>query len=191
MFFDQPSFDDVWQLSQFLGCVEPQRLLDLAEVSFSEIGTSLSYPWSRELSKDSFYPPYWLIVCLTFPSPRLQLSLMTHICQQIPPFLSSVRTLEIDVYVRPLGNDENVAQWLDLLHVFNRVENLRIVGEASPNFAHALQLVSVEMAANVLPALRELILDRITSESWKDVTSFIDTRKLAGLPAIKFIISRM
>ncbi|KAH9081461.1 hypothetical protein EDB83DRAFT_2588095 [Lactarius deliciosus] len=113
---------------------------------------------------------------------------MTRICQQIPPSLSSVRTLKIEAFFQSpaLGNNENIAQWLDLFRVFNRVEQLGIVGDASASFACALQRISVEMAADLLPALREIYLGSATSESRKAVTSFIEKRNLAGLPDVKF-----
>ena len=69
--------------------------------------------------------------------------------------------------------------------MFSSVEDILFLGDASPNFARALELVSAEMAADVLPALRELTIDPVSSESRKAVTSFIDARNLASLPAIK------
>lgn len=43
-------------------------------------------------------------------------------------FLSGVEILEIQTFVRPLENEDDIAQWLDLFHVFSRVEQLRILG---------------------------------------------------------------
>ncbi|KAH9170523.1 hypothetical protein EDB89DRAFT_1271338 [Lactarius sanguifluus] len=182
-----PPGSDVLQLSRFLGRMEPQWLPHLVEVLFSKNGTCLSYP--KALS--GFHTLCWLVICLTPPLPHLQLSLVTRICQQIPPFLSSVPALKIEAFFQSpaLGNSENIAQWLDLLHVFNRVERLLIVGDASASFACALQRVSVEMAADLLPALRNIYLGSATSESRKAVTSFIEKRNLAGLPDVKFTSS--
>ncbi|KAH8987371.1 hypothetical protein EDB86DRAFT_3082283 [Lactarius hatsudake] len=156
--FDQPSFDDVFQLSQFLGRMELPKLPNVVELTLADLGSSLTFP-------------------------RLELSLITHICRQISPLLSSVRFLVVETF-RSAGN-EDVVQWLDLLRVFDRVDELLIIGDACPNFARALQRVSVEMGADALPVLRKLTLKPFTSESEEAVTSFIDARNLAGLPAIK------
>ncbi|KAH9033020.1 hypothetical protein EDB84DRAFT_1438448 [Lactarius hengduanensis] len=111
---------------------------------------------------------------------------MARICQQIPPSLSSVRTLKVEAFSQSPGNNENIAQWLDLFRVFNCVEQLLFAGDASGSFACALQRVSVEMAADLLPVLREIYLGSVTSESRKAVTSFIEKRNLAGLPDVEF-----
>ncbi|KAH9081462.1 hypothetical protein EDB83DRAFT_2309877 [Lactarius deliciosus] len=84
-----------------------------------------------------------------------------------------------------LKRNEDVVRWLDLLHVFDRVDELLIIGDGCPNFARALQRVSTEMGADALPALRKLTLSPFTSESEEAITSFIDARNLAGHPAIK------
>ncbi|KAH9170520.1 hypothetical protein EDB89DRAFT_2187600 [Lactarius sanguifluus] len=164
-----PPGSDVLQLSRFLGRMEPQWLPHLVEVLFSKTCTCLSYPM---MALQGFTSLCWL--------------------EQIPPSLSSVRTLKIEAFFQSpaLGNSENIAQWLDLFRVFNRVEQLVIVGDASASFACALQRVSVEMAADLLPVLREIYLGSATSESRKAVTSFIEKRNLAGLPDVKFTSSR-
>ncbi|KAH9170521.1 hypothetical protein EDB89DRAFT_2187603 [Lactarius sanguifluus] len=182
-----PPGSDALQLSRFLGRMEPQWLPHLVEVLFSDTGTYLSYPKALP----GFHVFCWLEVCLITPLPHLQLSLMAPICQRIPPSLSSVRTLKIQVFFQSpaLRNYENIAQWLDLFRVFNCVERLLFVGDASASFACALQRVSVEMAANLLPVLREIYLGSATSESRKAVTSFIERRNLAGLPDVKFTSS--
>ncbi|KAH9017805.1 hypothetical protein EDB85DRAFT_2014662 [Lactarius pseudohatsudake] len=165
--------------------MEPQWLPHLVEVLFSKTCTCLSYPM---MALQGFHSLCWLEVCLTPPFPHLQLSLMTRICQQIPPSISGVRILKIQAFFQSpaLGNNENIAQWLDLFRVFNCVEQLLIVGDVTESFACALQRVSVEMAAGLLPALREIHLNRATSESRKAITSFIEKRNLAGLPDVEF-----
>ena len=98
-------------------------------------------------------------------------------------FLSGVEILEIQTFVRPLENEDDIAQWLDLFHVFSRVEQLRITGKSNPDFACALQLVSAEMAADVLPALRKLTLS-LDSPKLREVKSFISTHNSASFPTI-------
>ncbi|KAI9455925.1 hypothetical protein BJY52DRAFT_1278184, partial [Lactarius psammicola] len=172
--FDQPSFD-ISQLSQFLGRVKSQRPSDGAQAILYLPGTFLYRTWSGALPGSPPDTSEWLSLKLAFQS-RLELFQLNHICQQMSPFLSGVRILDIHTFVRPLGNDEDSAQWLDIFHVFNRVEQLRVTGRSSPNIAYALQLVS----AAVLPALRKLRLDSV-------VTSFIDARYSAGLPSLPYV----
>ncbi|KAH9033021.1 hypothetical protein EDB84DRAFT_1561765 [Lactarius hengduanensis] len=141
--FDQPSFDDVFQLSQFLGRMEPPKLPNLVELTLAELGSSLTFPRSARGGISD-----WLLVSLSLPLQRLELSLITHICRQISPLLLSVRFLLVETF-RSAGN-EDVVRWLDLLRVFDRVDELLIIGDACPNFARALQRVSTEMAADAL-----------------------------------------
>ncbi|KAH8992402.1 hypothetical protein EDB92DRAFT_1945199 [Lactarius akahatsu] len=182
--FDQPHFD-ISQLSQFLGRVESQRLPNVAQAilylpgAFRYCTQSVAPAGSPPNTSECFNLNF------AFPS-RFELFQLNQICQQISSFLSGVRALDIHTFVRPLGSDEDFAQWLNLFHVFSRVEQLHITGRSSLNVAYALQLISAEIAADVLPTLRELTLDPFTSESREAVTSFVDAHKVAGLPAISF-----
>jgi len=171
--FDQPSFD-ISQLSQFLGRVESQRLPDGAQAILYLPGTFLYRTQSGALPGGQPDTSEWLNLKLTFQS-GFELFQMNQIFQQMSPFLSGVRTLDIHTFVRPPGNDEDVAQWLDLFRVFSHVEHLHVTGRSSPNVAYALQPVSPEKDANVLPALRELTLDPVTSESGR-----LSPRSLTG-----------
>jgi len=113
---------------------------------------------------------------------------MTQIFPQISPFLSNVRALSIYMVAHLWHEYEHGGRWVDLFRVFSHVEKLYVTGRSTPNVVCALQLVSAEMATDVLPALRELGLDSVSQDygSQKIVTSFNDVRTLAGLPAITF-----
>jgi hypothetical protein len=180
-FFDQPSFD-LSHLSQFLCLVESQRPPNGAHAILHLPGAFLYHTRSGARAGNLPDTSEWLSLDLTFQS-RFDLSQMNQICQQISPFLSSVQTLEVHTFVRPLAN---VTQWLDLLRAFSSVEQLHINGRSNLDVACALQLVSAEMVADVLPALRDLTFDPVTSESREAVTSFIGAHKSAGFPAIAF-----
>ena len=70
--------------------------------------------------------------------------------------------------------------WVDLLHVFNCVEELHITGEYFSRL-----LLKLMQASDVVPALRQLSVDSHFSNMSRDVvTSFIDARNHAGLPSI-------
>lgn len=179
-FFDQTNFD-VLQLAQFLGRSDPQRLPDGAQLLPRNDGISLA------LTRSGGPPhtPEWLRLYVCFGRSGLKVSSMTQICQQMSPFLSSVQTFDIVTSLTP-GNDVDAAQWLGLFRVFSGVEKLHVTWGSVPNVAHALQHVSAEIAVDVLPALRELNFDWFASRWREAVTSFIDARNLAGLPAVKF-----
>ena len=184
-FFHQPDFN-VLQLAHFLGRTEPQRLPDGGKLLLHKDGISLALgrPGVLVLPADASHAPEWLRLFISFGQSDFNMSLMTQICQQISPFLSSVRNLDVTT-VSP-ENEVNPVQWLDLFRVFSSVEKLHVTWGLVPNVARALQLVSAEIAVRVLPALRELKFDWAATR-WRDaVASFIDARGLAGLPVIEF-----
>ncbi len=146
-FFKQPepSFD-LSQLSQFLGRVESQSLPDCAEVRNCVFGVCLSF--TRSVALPGGQPK---TECLWLEPPyqsRLELSVMTQVCQQTSPFLSSVRTLSI-LLSHPWRDVEHGAPWVDILRVFSRVERLHLSKCPSLTFACALHVVSPEMAADI------------------------------------------
>ena len=93
-------------------------------------------------------------------------------------FLSSVRNFDIGT-LSP-DNDGDPVQWLGLFHVFSSVEKLHVTWGSVLNIARALQLVSAEIAVNVLPALRELKFDWFASRWREAVTSFVMTPPMVG-----------
>ncbi|KAN0134395.1 hypothetical protein V8E53_007893 [Lactarius tabidus] len=182
-FFHQPNFN-VLQLAHFLGRMELQRLPDGTKLLLHKDGISLALTRLGVLPRDASHTPEWLRLFISFGQSDFNLSLMAEICQQISPFLTCVRNLDITT-VSP-GNDVDPAQWLGLFRVFSSVEKLHVTWGSVPNVARALHLVSAEIALSVLPALRELKFDWAASRWREAVTSFIDARSLAGLPAVEF-----
>ena len=181
-FFDEPHFD-VLQLAQLLDCVAPQKLPDKAELLLHNNGTFLALTRSAGLPPGGLQrAPEWLTLSV---QSGLKVSPMTQICRQIPSFLSSVRTLDIMTSLTP-GSDVDPAQWLGLFRVFGSVEKLYVMWGSVPDVARALQLVSADIAVDVLPALRELKFDWLATRWREAVTSFISARQLAGLPPIEF-----
>jgi hypothetical protein len=182
-FFYQPNFN-VLQLAHFLDRTEPQRLPDGAKLLLHKDGISLALTRPGVLLGDPSHTPEWIRLFISFGQSDFKLSLMTEICQQISPFLS--RALNLDITTVSPEDDVDPAQWLDLFRVFSSVEKLHVAWGSVPNVARALQLVSAEIAVSVLPALRELKFDWAASRWREAVTSFVDARSLAGLPAVEF-----
>ncbi|KAH9033022.1 hypothetical protein EDB84DRAFT_1578412 [Lactarius hengduanensis] len=168
----------VSQLSQFLGRVELQSLPDGVEVRSGASGLYLSF--TRSVALPGGRPK--TLECLRLDHSAwscLELPLMTQICQQISPFLSNVRTLGI---MLSLLDEKQSTRWIAFLCAFDHVEKLHFSEGPSVAVACTLQSVSPEMAADVLPTLRELRFDSVTSESWVAVTSFID------LPSVTVVL---
>jgi hypothetical protein len=182
-FFNQPSLN-VLQLAHFLGRTEPQRLPDGAELLLHRDGISLVLTRSEVLPGDPSRSSEWLRLYVCFGQSGLDVSPMTQICQQISPFLSSVRNFDIITHSPEYDGDP--AQWLGLFRAFSGVEKLHVTWGSVPDIARALQLVTAEIAVDMLPALRELKLDWLASRWREAVCSFIYARSLAGLPAVEF-----
>jgi hypothetical protein len=157
-FVGQPCVD-ISQLSQFLGRVKSQRLPNTAKAVLYLPDTCIYLPRLGAGALQASSPnttSKWLSLSITF---RARFDLF-QICQQLSPFLSSVRTL--DIHTSSCQPDEDFSQWLGIFYSFSRVERLHITGSSAPKVAHALQ---IEMAADLLPALRELTLDPYTHVS--------------------------
>jgi hypothetical protein len=124
---------------------------------------------------------------LELPGQRYQwVSHMSQICQKISPILSNVRTLSIPMFNEPHQDIDCDRHWVDLLRVFNCVEELHLGGEFSysSRMSYPLELMQT---GDVVPALRQLSIDSRFSDMTRDhvVFSFIDARNRApGLPAI-------
>ncbi|KAN0134394.1 hypothetical protein V8E53_007892 [Lactarius tabidus] len=163
-FVDQLSVD-ISQLSQFLGRVESQRLPDTAQAVLYLPDTLIYFPGSG-VGALSANPPNtsseWLSLSVSVQA-RFNLFQLNQICQQLSPFFSGVRVL--DIHTSSCQPGEDLSQWLGIFHSFSSVERLHITGISAPKVAHALQIDSAEMVANVLPALRELTLDPYTRVS--------------------------
>ena len=162
---DRPSFD-VSRLSQFLSRVESQRSPDAAQVILSLPDTFVYLSPSGAEAQSASLPntsSEWLSLDLTFQAP-FELFQMNQICQQLSPFLSGVRAL--DVHTANCQLDNNLL-W-DIFNSFSSVERLHVSGLSTSKIASALQFDSAIMAADVLPGLRELIL----KPGMDDLTSF-------------------
>ncbi|KAH9166383.1 hypothetical protein EDB89DRAFT_219733 [Lactarius sanguifluus] len=71
------------------------------------------------------------------------------------------------------------AEWLHLLRQFSAVQTLRVSRKLAGHVALALEDVTVEMAAEVLPALKSIdLVDQLASS----VDKFLAVRRLSGRP---------
>ena|ERR1700730_7690745 len=89
----------------------------------------------------------------------------------------------MDYERRPYWPDDmENAQWLELLHPFTAVKNLRLGNELVQRAAPALRELTGEMVTEVLPALQNIILHEPgPSGPVQDIIGqFVDARHVAG-----------
>ncbi|KAN0134382.1 hypothetical protein V8E53_007880 [Lactarius tabidus] len=184
---------DVSEFSRFLSRIKSQRLPDVAEVTCHDLGINLVHTQSPLLpgGQPKTRRSEWLR--LEFPHTLYHgLSPLNQICQQISPILSGVRTLSIPILKNTGYGEYSHRLWLDLLRVFDGVEEVHLTGShfGLSKVIFALELV---MASDVLPSLRKLSLDKM--DHWHEaaeyryqpqdlITSLIDEGNLARFPPI-------
>ena len=118
----------------------------------------------------------------------LQLSPMTQILSQQSPLLSHVQELKIDVdeaqwvnHVWQTFSDPGPSEWLELLRLFIAVQSLYVSIRGMPLIMSALQELAEGRAMEVLPALRDLSVERTQPE--EDATeSLVAARQLSFHP---------
>ena len=110
-----------------------------------------------------------------------QVSHLAQVLSQGSTTQSNVVDLELYVNadgVRLKGTDD--VEWLHLLHQFPNVKTLRVQGEQlAEHIALALEEITTEMVAEVLPSLHSIFLAGLPASS---VQKFVDLRQLSGRP---------
>ena len=119
-----------------------------------------------------------------------QLSAIFQISSQLLPLFSSVGQLDIRAFPPPASgrDDLDLAQWIELLWLFDSVERLRVVDELVLDVARALQRVTSEQELELFPALRELSLSNSLNltAALEAIAPFLSIRQLSGYPIIVY-----
>ena len=119
-----------------------------------------------------------------------QLSAISQISSQLSPLFSRVGQLDIRAFPPPASgrDDLDLAQWVELLRLFDRVERLRVVDELVLDVARALQRVTSEQEQELFPALRELSLSNSLNltAALEAIAPFVSIRELSGYPIIVY-----
>ncbi len=168
----------VAQLSKFIDrSVGPKMtLFRQAEVSFSSIGADFAIRRAfRALS------PGWLVETLiSCEGIDWQVSHMAQVLSHFSATLSNVVHLRLEANPdkgRQEGTDD--AEWLHLLHQFSTVQTLDVYGRLAGHVALALEDITGEMVAEVLPSLNLICL---AGQPASSVEKFIAARELSGRP---------
>jgi hypothetical protein len=96
---------------------------------------------------------------------------------QFSATLSNVAHLKFDVCLFHPGLDD--AEWLHLLHRFSAVQTLFVSRTPAKRVALALEDITAEMAAEVLPSLHLICL---VGQPISSIEKFIAVRRLSGRP---------
>jgi hypothetical protein len=147
--------------------------------------TDITFRWQQE------GPPVkgflsWSILCEGFD---WQVDSIAQICTHILPLCSSVSSLDVKcrttngpLEIQP--DDLDPTQWIELFNSFPSVQTLTIPGKLEPFVAAALQGLTEESAAEVLPALQNLsIVGTMTdTAAQQDIQSFVTARQHSDHP---------
>ncbi len=179
-FFHQLIFDTP-QLTQFISRTPNLTACDKARVSFHRYTAEVTL-----LSLEKPYETFELRISCT--QSDWQLSSLAQICSSFLPVISSLEHLyfkdEYCVRNRNVQDDIENVQWLELLHPFSSVKSLHLSPKYAPHIAPALQELVGGRATEVLPALRNLLLEELhTSGSTQEaIEKFDAARRLSGHP---------
>ena len=91
-----------------------------------------------------------------------QLSSLVQVCSQLHPLVSRVEGLDLAEKRTLTPNwqdDMDPTQWLELFRIFIAVNTLRLSLDLVPHVSRALQGLTEDRATEVLPALRDLLME--------------------------------
>jgi hypothetical protein len=118
-----------------------------------------------------------------------QISSLAQVCSSSFCLLSGLEELQIwdkdSLSSRCWKDHMESARWLELLDPFAALKNIYLSKEIATHFCSALQELSGESVTEVLPALRNLYVQRSSLESVQEVMkSFVAARQLPGHPVV-------
>jgi len=184
-FFNQLIFDTP-QLRHFISRTEIVREAYRASIYCTSFATTFVLHRRNGTAYDKVVQ--LLISCKSLD---WQISSLVQVISTSFPPLPTLERLEIDIYHGPSRglllewqSDMEDTQWLELLHPFFSVKDLRLCIDSVLFVAPALQELSGERVTEVLPALENLFLEeRLPSGPVKEaIQKFIATRQLSGCP---------
>ena len=182
-FFHQLIFD-IPRSTMFISHTFGSEAYCRAHVTFSDCDVSVEFP--SEFPSHAHGGLYLRVSC---SQPDWQLSSVTQVCSSSfhPTLIPAVEHLYIRKrHYSELHWEDNAegGQWLELLHLFTAVKELRISWQFTSSIAHALKELVGESVIEVLPALETLIFEEpLSSASGHDkgiIGQFVAARRLAG-----------
>jgi hypothetical protein len=179
---------DIPQIARFIGHLEWPRPSDLS-LAFSPD------PWANIefQSPESSHHRVYLSIAVLCKAFDWQVFSMAQICTFFLPFCSSLVSLTIcygswrygDLPPPEIHPDEmDSLRWLELFRSFTLVQRLNIPAQLESFIAVALQTLTVESAAEILPALTDLSVSgpRADEAAQQGIQSFITARQHSHHP---------
>ena len=172
-FFHQLVFDTP-QLTQFISRTPEFKARDDALVQFADSSVQVS-TYDKALRLE-----------ISCGQSDWQLSSLAQVCGSI--FVSAIEHLYIqeDISSSPWQDDDiEIVQWLELLHRFTAVKDLRISRKFIPRIAPTLKELVGGRVREVLPALKTLFLVEtlsLTLGVQEAIDKFVAARELDGYP---------
>ena len=162
------------QLLRFINCAESLRPPIQVKVEFDVHMVLLKF-----MPSDSFE---LAIVCDDLAG---QISSVALACRELLPLLTRVERLDLYCNNRlPSTKSMNPGHPLELFQPFINLQNLYVSKKVWPQVAPALQGLTGESAAEVLPQLRTLFLEELekSGQVWESIESFIAARRRSDQP---------
>lgn len=187
-----PEIRELSELAKFIRHADNLSLVYQAGVTFKSY--SISVTISRELQNVG---PKTLILKLACSKKDLQLSYLAHFCASCLPTLLPFESLHILIPPTPVeplrilipyewqGVIDNLeAQWLELLHPFNTVKNLRLCETLALCVSPALRGLPAEQSTGVLPALENVFIPMLWpfGPAMEAISEFANAQQLFGCP---------
>jgi hypothetical protein len=115
-----------------------------------------------------------------------QLSSIARVFRELSPLLSHVERLDLHGRhpLRSRLQDMDLTQWPELCRPFVAVQSLYISKTVVPIIAAALQILTGERAAELLPGLRTLFLEDLQEAGsvMQNIVAFVTARQLSDHP---------
>jgi F-box-like len=188
-FFNQPIFS-VPQFVQYIGRTEMPRSLKEARLCFTERSVQINLGHLDPLETSIFQDvlSIWILNHVF----DTQVSGSIQICNQISPFFSNIRRLDIPCenwlpWALGWQSHTDRTQWSRLFRPFIAVQILHVGFGLHELMASVLQELTGERVMEVLPALRSLSLVGFRSDNrvvQKALKSFVTARQQSNHPVI-------
>jgi len=167
---------EVPQLHRLIGHAEAFKAYGRAEVFISHHTIELSlYP-----NTGVVHHHHALELNIKCSDLNWQLSSLAQICSSSFPLISTLEELQIKDY--HWDDDMESARYLEFLDRFTVLKDLYLTHGIAQGVCGALQELSGERATEVLPALRNLFVDKSLEHIQRAIRPFVATRQLSGRP---------
>jgi hypothetical protein len=173
---------EVSELAKFIRRTDKLSLTDRAEVTFMH--ESMFIILSQELLVGRVDPK---TLVLKFPCEKWdsRLSYLAELWESCVPSPSPFECLHMDIpYSWRDVIDDPEPQWLELLHPFSAVKDLRLSKSVASRVAQALRGLPAERVMGVLPALEIVFISGLQpfGPVREAISEFVDARQLSGHP---------